>query len=170
MQFFSELHLYTLSKTLIACRDMQLRLLKVKTLLNNAFKSLSLCVASHFLSNFYYCTCSLIQLVPLSWFLVGFSSPISLIYPVSMFSVCLISSTFLLFFKSEKCLKVLIGRQWHSFMSVPNALVVVFLVDFLAPLLHFGSSGATPHEKIVTIPLPHPPPPHPINPAVHWSV
>ena len=29
---------YTLSKTLIACTDMQLRFLKVKTLLNNAFK------------------------------------------------------------------------------------------------------------------------------------
>ena len=35
---FSGLHLYTLSKTLIACRDIQLRFLKVKTLLNNAFK------------------------------------------------------------------------------------------------------------------------------------
>ena len=33
---FSGLHLYTLSKTLIACRDMQLRFFKVKTLLNNA--------------------------------------------------------------------------------------------------------------------------------------
>ena len=29
---------YTLSKTLIACRTMQLRFLKVETLLNNAFK------------------------------------------------------------------------------------------------------------------------------------
>ena len=29
---------YTLSKTLIACRAMQLRFLKVETLLNNAFK------------------------------------------------------------------------------------------------------------------------------------
>ena len=28
VQFFSGLHLYTLSKTLIACRDMQLRFLK----------------------------------------------------------------------------------------------------------------------------------------------
>ena len=36
--FFAGLHFYTLSKTLIACRDMQLRFLKVKTLLNNAFK------------------------------------------------------------------------------------------------------------------------------------
>ena len=36
--FFSGLHFYTLSETLIACRDMQLRLFKVKTLLNNAFK------------------------------------------------------------------------------------------------------------------------------------
>ena len=33
--FFSGLHFYTLSKTLIACRDMQtLRFVKVKTLLN----------------------------------------------------------------------------------------------------------------------------------------
>ena len=32
---FSGLHLYKLSKTLIACRDMQLRIFKVKTLLNN---------------------------------------------------------------------------------------------------------------------------------------
>ena len=36
---FFRLHLYTLSKTLIACRDMQLRFLKVKILLNKAFKS-----------------------------------------------------------------------------------------------------------------------------------
>ena len=35
--FFSGLHFYTLSKTLIACRDMQLRFLNVKTLLNNVF-------------------------------------------------------------------------------------------------------------------------------------
>ena len=35
---FSGLHFYTLSKTLIACRDMQFRFFKVKTLLNNAFK------------------------------------------------------------------------------------------------------------------------------------
>ena len=35
--FFSGLHFYTLPKTLIACRAMQLRFLKVKTLLNNAF-------------------------------------------------------------------------------------------------------------------------------------
>ena len=35
---FSGLQFYTLSKTLTACRDMQLRFLKVKTLLNNAFK------------------------------------------------------------------------------------------------------------------------------------
>ena len=32
---------YTLSKTLIACRDMQLRFFKVKTLLNDAFKTYS---------------------------------------------------------------------------------------------------------------------------------
>ena len=37
---FSGLHFYTLSKTLIACRDMQLRFFKVKTLLNNACKLL----------------------------------------------------------------------------------------------------------------------------------
>ena len=37
--FFSGLHFYTLPKTLIACRDMQLRFLKGKTLLNNAFNS-----------------------------------------------------------------------------------------------------------------------------------
>ena len=36
-QFFSGLHFYTLSKTLIACRNMKLRFLKVKTLLNDAF-------------------------------------------------------------------------------------------------------------------------------------
>ena len=36
--FFSVLHFYTLPKTLIVCRAMQLRcLFKVKTLLNNAF-------------------------------------------------------------------------------------------------------------------------------------
>ena len=35
--FFKGFHFYTLSKTPIACRDMQLRFLKVKTLLNNAF-------------------------------------------------------------------------------------------------------------------------------------
>ena len=35
---FSGLHFYTLPKTLIACRAMQLRFFKVKTLLNNAFK------------------------------------------------------------------------------------------------------------------------------------
>ena len=34
---FLGLHFYTLSKTLIACRDMELRFLKVKTLLNDAF-------------------------------------------------------------------------------------------------------------------------------------
>ena len=33
---FSGLHFYTLSKALIACRNMQLRFFKVKTLLNNA--------------------------------------------------------------------------------------------------------------------------------------
>ena len=33
----SWLHLYTLPKTLIACRDLQLRFFKVKTLLKNAF-------------------------------------------------------------------------------------------------------------------------------------
>ena len=33
----SGINLYTLSKILIACRDMQLRLLKGKSLLNNAF-------------------------------------------------------------------------------------------------------------------------------------
>ena len=37
VQFCSGLHFYTLSKTLIACRDMQLRFFKVKTLLNNDF-------------------------------------------------------------------------------------------------------------------------------------
>ena len=37
VQFFSGLHIYTLSKTLIACRAMQLRYLKVETRLNNAF-------------------------------------------------------------------------------------------------------------------------------------
>ena len=35
---FSGLHFYTLPKTLIGCRDMQLRSFKVRTLLNNAFK------------------------------------------------------------------------------------------------------------------------------------
>ena len=39
VQFFSGLHFYTSSKTLITCRCMQLRFFKVKTLLNNAFKS-----------------------------------------------------------------------------------------------------------------------------------
>ena len=38
--FFSGLHLYTLPKTLRACRAMQLLFLKVKTLLNNAFELL----------------------------------------------------------------------------------------------------------------------------------
>ena len=38
-QFFSGLNFYTLSKTLLACRAMQLRFLKVETVLNNAFKS-----------------------------------------------------------------------------------------------------------------------------------
>ena len=38
VQFFSGLHFYTLPKTLIACRAMQLRFFKVITLLNNAFK------------------------------------------------------------------------------------------------------------------------------------
>ena len=37
VQFFSGLHFYTLTKTLIGCRDMQLRFIKVRTLLNNAF-------------------------------------------------------------------------------------------------------------------------------------
>ena len=37
VQFFRA-SFYTLSKTLIACRDTQLRFFKVKTLLNNAFK------------------------------------------------------------------------------------------------------------------------------------
>ena len=36
--FWSLAYFYTLSKTLIACRDMQLRFFKVKTSLNNAFK------------------------------------------------------------------------------------------------------------------------------------
>ena len=36
--FLSGLHFYTLPKTLIACRAMQLRFCKVKTLLNNALK------------------------------------------------------------------------------------------------------------------------------------
>ena len=39
VQFFSGLHLYTLSKALMACKAMQLRCFKVETLLNNAFKS-----------------------------------------------------------------------------------------------------------------------------------
>ena len=38
MQFFSGLHFYTLLKTLIACRDMQLRFFKVKTLLTMPLK------------------------------------------------------------------------------------------------------------------------------------
>ena len=38
VQFLSGLHFYTVWKTLIVCRDMQLRFFKVKTLLNNAFK------------------------------------------------------------------------------------------------------------------------------------
>ena len=38
LQFFSGLYFYTLPKTLIACRAMQLRFFKVKTLLNSAFK------------------------------------------------------------------------------------------------------------------------------------
>ena len=38
VQFFSGLHFYTLSKTLIARRAMQLISFKVETLLNNAFK------------------------------------------------------------------------------------------------------------------------------------
>ena len=37
VQIFSGLHFYTLLKTLIACRAMQLRFFKVETLLNNAF-------------------------------------------------------------------------------------------------------------------------------------
>ena len=37
---FSGVHFYTLSETLIACRAMQLRFLKVETLLNNAFNSI----------------------------------------------------------------------------------------------------------------------------------
>ena len=41
MVFLVGLHVYTLSKTLIACRDMQLKIFKVKTLLNNAFNYLS---------------------------------------------------------------------------------------------------------------------------------
>ena len=35
---FSGVHFHTLSKTLITCRDMQLRFFKVETLLNNAFR------------------------------------------------------------------------------------------------------------------------------------
>ena len=38
VQFFSGLHFLNLSKTLITCRAMQLRFLKVEALLNNAFK------------------------------------------------------------------------------------------------------------------------------------
>ena len=38
VQFFQGFIFYTLPKTLIACRAMQLRFYKVKTLLNNAFK------------------------------------------------------------------------------------------------------------------------------------
>ena len=41
VHFFSGLHFYTLSKTLNAYRDMQLKVSKVKTLLNNAFKIIS---------------------------------------------------------------------------------------------------------------------------------
>ena len=37
-QFFRAFSFTSLSKTLIACRAMQLRFLKVKTLVNNAFK------------------------------------------------------------------------------------------------------------------------------------
>ena len=37
VQFISGLQFYTLSKTLIACRAMQLRFLKVDTLLSNSF-------------------------------------------------------------------------------------------------------------------------------------
>ena len=36
--FFSGLHFYTLSQTLVACSVLQFRFLKVETLLNNAFK------------------------------------------------------------------------------------------------------------------------------------
>ena len=38
---FSGLHFYTLSKTLITFRAVQLKLFKVETLLNNAFKASS---------------------------------------------------------------------------------------------------------------------------------
>ena len=41
---FSGLRFYTLLKTLIACRAMQLRFIKVETLFKNAFKDLS-CMA-----------------------------------------------------------------------------------------------------------------------------
>ena len=53
---FSELHLYTLSKTLIACRAMRLRFCKVKTLLNNAFNSYinSLHISYDFTNGFSY--------------------------------------------------------------------------------------------------------------------
>ena len=37
VHFFQELHFYTLSKTLIAYRAMQLRFVKEETLLNNTF-------------------------------------------------------------------------------------------------------------------------------------
>ena len=43
---FSGLHFYTLPKTLIACRAMQLRFFKVKTLLNDAFKVM-ICLGVH---------------------------------------------------------------------------------------------------------------------------
>ena len=38
VQFFSGLNFYTLPKTLISCRAMQLRFFKVTPLLKNAFK------------------------------------------------------------------------------------------------------------------------------------
>ena len=44
---FAGLHFYTLSKTLIACRALQLRVLKVETLLNNAFNLVNFSSSMH---------------------------------------------------------------------------------------------------------------------------
>ena len=68
---FTGLNFYTLPKTLIACRAMQLRFFKVKTLLNNAFKwwrsasqiTINTCLLNHSFgkfSNIYTCA-SLLQ-------------------------------------------------------------------------------------------------------------
>ena len=42
--FFLGLHFYTLSKTLMACRDMQLRFSKLNQLVNNAFAAWQSCI------------------------------------------------------------------------------------------------------------------------------